>query len=70
MNDEIRMTNDDGEDGGAWTNGLVQPVLEPQSGHLREVGRVAREQRRVMGEDDAGDFQVHGADANCLARNS
>lgn len=38
---------------------LVQPVLESQARHLREVARVAREQGGVVSERDTGNFEIH-----------
>ncbi len=43
-----------------------QPVLGSQAWHLREVGRVAGEERGVVRQSDAGDFQIHRADARTL----
>jgi hypothetical protein len=40
----------------------IEPVFDAQSRHGREVGNVAREQGRFVGEADAGDFQILGAD--------
>ena len=42
----------------------IQPVFKPQAGDLGEVHGVAGEERGVVGDGDAGDFQVHGADAD------
>ena len=42
----------------------IQPVLKPQAGDLGEVHGVAGEERGVVGDGDAGDFQVHGADSD------
>ena len=41
----------------------IQPVLKPQAGDLGEVHGVAGEEGGVVGDGDAGDFQIHGADA-------
>jgi len=43
-----------------------QPVLETQTGHLGEVRGVAAQERRVVGEGDAGDFQVQRPDTHAL----
>jgi hypothetical protein len=40
----------------------IEPVLALQSRHGFEVGEVAGEQGGVVGEADAGDFQILGAD--------
>ena len=42
----------------------IQPVFKPQAGDLGEVHGVAGEERGVVGDGDAGDFQVHGADSD------
>jgi hypothetical protein len=41
----------------------IQPVFKPQAGDLGEVHGVASEECGVVGDGDAGNFQVHGADA-------
>lgn len=43
-----------------------QPVLHIQIGHALEILEVAREQRCVVGDHDAGDPQVHSGDAGTL----
>ena len=69
-----RRTRDDGARG--WCSyrpavdgapGSVQPVLEFQSRNFREIGGVACQQRGIVREGDAGDFQIHGSDANAIA---
>lgn len=45
----------------------IQPVFKPQAGDLGEVHGVAGEERGVVGQGDAGDSQIHGADADALA---
>ena len=45
----------------------IQPVFKPQAGDLGEVHGVAGEERGVVSQGDAGDSQVHGADADALA---
>ena len=40
----------------------IQPVLDAQSRHWFEVGKVAGEQGGVVSEADAGDLQILGAD--------
>ena len=39
----------------------IEPVFKPQAGDLGKVHGVAGEGRGVVGQGDAGDFQVHGA---------
>ena len=51
----------------AEDNFLIQPVFKPQAGDLGEVHGVAGEERGIVGQGDAGDSQVHGADADALA---
>src|SRR5437867_8411147 len=38
--------------------GSIQPVLDSQAGHLGEVLRVPGQDSRIVGESDAGDFQI------------
>ena len=45
----------------------LQPILDSQAGHLGEVLRVPGQDSGVVGESDAGDFQVQGPDAQSLA---
>lgn len=45
---------------------LHQPVFKPQSRNLGEVHGVLGEEKRVVGNGDAGDLEVHGADADAL----
>ena len=40
----------------------IEPVFDAQSWDWREVGNVAREQGRFVGEADASDFQILSAD--------
>src|SRR5204863_5237813 len=40
---------------------------ESQAGDLREVARVARQERRAVREGDARDFQIHRADAHAFS---
>src|SRR5436190_683311 len=46
--------------------GSVKPVLESQAGHVGKVGPIPREQDGITREDDAGDFQIHRADAHAF----
>ncbi len=46
--------------------GSIQPVFKAQAGDLREVGRVATQERDVVSESYAGDLQVHRANAQAL----
>ena len=45
----------------------IQPVFKPQAGDLGEVHGVAGEERGVMSQGNAGDSEIHGADADALA---
>lgn len=40
----------------------IQPVLDAQSRHRFEVGKVSSEQGGIVRQADAGDFQILGAD--------
>ena len=42
------------------------PVFDAQSRHAGKIARVAREQRAVMDQRDAGYLQVHRTDADAL----
>ena len=42
------------------------PVFDAQSRHVGEIARIAREQRAVMDQRDAGYLQVHRTDAEAL----
>ena len=45
----------------------LRPILDAQSRHAGEIARVAREQRAVMDQCDAGYLQVHRTDADALS---
>ena len=44
----------------------IQPVFKPQAGDLGEVHGIAGEESGIVGDGDAGDFQIHGADAESV----
>ena len=50
----------------AATGRSVEPVLESQARHLVEIHGIAREERGVVREGDAGNLQIHRADADAL----
>ena len=45
----------------------IQPILESQAGDLREVARIASQERYIVGQGNAGDFQIHRTDADAFA---
>ncbi len=45
---------------------LKQPVFKSQSGNLGKVHGVLCEKKGVVGDGDAGNLEVHGADADAL----
>ena len=45
----------------------IQPIGHAQSGDFGKVSGIPTEQRGVMNQSDARDFQIHCADADALA---
>ena len=42
----------------------IQPVFKSQTRHVGKVHRVSSQQGGVVGEDDGGDLQILGSNAN------
>jgi hypothetical protein len=51
---------------GAVSEASFQPVLECQARHFDKVARVTSKKSRAVGQDNAGDFQIHSADAHAV----
>src|SRR5204863_2505496 len=49
---------------------LRYPILELKARHFREISFVTRQERRAIGENNAGDFQIHRPNAHTFATKS